>query len=126
MSWQTYVDVNLVGTKHIAKAAIIGLKGGVWAKSPGFDVSADEQKALIEGFTNPTSVQASGLHIAGKKYFTLQVNDRSYYGKQGPDGISCVKTNQAVLIGLYVSPTQPGDANKTVEGLADYLIGSGY
>ncbi|KAL9940318.1 hypothetical protein V8E36_001023 [Tilletia maclaganii] len=126
MSWQTYVDTNLVGTKHIAKAAIIGLKGGVWATSPGFDVSPEEQQALIHGFSDPSAVQASGLRLAGKKYFTLQVNDRSYYGKQGPDGIICVKTNQAVLIGLYASPTQPGDATKTVEGLGDYLINSGY
>ncbi|KAE8211720.1 hypothetical protein CF319_g8427 [Tilletia indica] len=126
MSWQTYVDTNLVGTKHIAKAAIIGLKGGVWATSPGFNISAEEQKALIDTFSNPETAQSAGLHIAGKKYFTLQVNDRSYYGKQGPDGLICVKTNQACLIGLYTSPTQPGDATKTVEGLGDYLINSGY
>lgn len=41
MSWQGYVDTNLVGTGKISQAAIIGLKGGVWATSPDFNVSIE-------------------------------------------------------------------------------------
>jgi len=33
-----YVDTNLVGTGKVARAAILGLKGGVWAASAGFTV----------------------------------------------------------------------------------------
>lgn len=43
MSWQGYVDTNLVGTGKISQAAIIGLKGGVWATSADFNVSANKQ-----------------------------------------------------------------------------------
>ena len=39
MSWQSYVDTNLVGTGTVSQAAIVGLKGGVWASSSGFNVS---------------------------------------------------------------------------------------
>lgn len=39
MSWQAYVDTNLLGTKKITKAAIHGLDGNVWATSKGFSVS---------------------------------------------------------------------------------------
>ena len=42
------------------------------------------------------------------------------------DGLICVKTNQAVLVGHYTSPVLPGQATKEVESLADYLIGQGY
>lgn len=83
MSWQGYIDNQLIGTKTITQAAILGLKGGVWASSPGFDVSPKEASALISGFDDPSPLQAGGLHIAGKKYFTLQANDRSIYGKSG-------------------------------------------
>lgn len=38
MSWQAYVDTNLVGTGNVAQAAICGLEGGIWAISPGFQV----------------------------------------------------------------------------------------
>jgi len=134
MSWQGYVDTNLVGTGKVTTAAIIGLKGGVWATSPGFNVSAEEQQAIIKGLDDPTPLQASGVYVNGKKYLTLQANPRSIYGKaavciytntQG-DGVCIVRTNQAVLIGAYASPLLPGDANKIVEGLADYLISVGY
>jgi profilin len=39
MSWQAYVDSNLVGTGSVSQAAIYGVEGGVWASSPGFAVS---------------------------------------------------------------------------------------
>lgn len=35
-----YVDDNLLGTGKVSKAAIIGLKGGVWAASPNYSVRA--------------------------------------------------------------------------------------
>ncbi|PKI85348.1 profilin, required for normal timing of actin polymerization in response to thermal stress [Malassezia vespertilionis] len=126
MSWQGYVDTNLVGTGKVSQAAIIGLKGGVWASSAGFTISPEEQQAAISGFDEPSPLQANGIHVNGKKYLALQANPRSIYGKVGGDGVCMVKTNQAVLIGAYQSPILPGDANKVVEGLADYLISVGY
>ncbi|WFD44234.1 profilin, required for normal timing of actin polymerization in response to thermal stress [Malassezia psittaci] len=117
MSWQGYVDNNLVGTGKVTQAAIIGLKGGI---------SAEEQQAIVKGLDDPTPLQANGIYANNKKYLTLQANPRSIYGKAGGDGLCVVKTNQAVLIGAYQSPLLPGDANKVVEGLADYLISVGY
>lgn len=37
-----------------------------------------------------------------------------------------VKTKQAILVAVYEEPTQPGEATKVVESLADYLIGVNY
>lgn len=39
MSWQDYVDNQLLASSLISKAVIAGLDGGVWAKSDGFEVS---------------------------------------------------------------------------------------
>lgn len=39
MSWQSYVDTNLLGTGNVSQAAIYGLNGGEWAKSAGFQVT---------------------------------------------------------------------------------------
>ncbi|KAJ3078649.1 profilin, required for normal timing of actin polymerization in response to thermal stress [Quaeritorhiza haematococci] len=115
MSWQSYVDSNLVGTGKIAKAAIHGLDGTAWATSAGFSA-----------FTDASDIRANGLHLAGVKYFTLRADDRSVYAKKGTGGVACVKTKQAILIGVYQEPTQPPEANKVVEGLADYLISVNY
>ncbi|TFY81802.1 hypothetical protein EWM64_g2209 [Hericium alpestre] len=126
MSWQAYVDSNLLGTGKISKAAILGQAGGVWAASPGYTLSADEQKAAVNAFSNPGAIQASGVRLAGRKFFVLQANERSIYGKQQADGVVLVKTKQAVLVAEYVAPTQAPEATLIVEGLADYLINVGY
>ncbi|PPQ85120.1 hypothetical protein CVT25_004220 [Psilocybe cyanescens] len=126
MSWQTYVDSNLLGTGKVAKAAIIGLAGGVWASSPGFTISPEEQKAIIAGFGTPDAIQASGVRLAGQKFFTLSVVDRTIQAKKGADGAVIVKTKQAVLIAEYTGPIQAPEVTPTVEGLADYLISVGY
>lgn len=101
----------------------------------------------MNAFNNPGSAQASGIRLAGQKFFTLQANDRSIYGKKAvrprtlmsaiarsdyaltrrqADGCVLVKTKQAVLIAEYSAPVQAPEATPVVEGLADYLIGVGY
>ncbi|GAA5958405.1 hypothetical protein JCM21900_002184 [Sporobolomyces salmonicolor] len=126
MSWQTYVDSNLLGTGKISRAAILGQQGGVWATSAGYNLSADEQAAIVKTFSDPSQAQANGIRAAGQKFFTLTANDRSVYGKKQADGIILVKTTQSVLVAEYAHPTVPGDATKIVEELADYLISVGY
>ncbi|KAL5483590.1 PFY1 [Sanghuangporus weigelae] len=126
MSWQAYVDDNLVGTGRISKAAILGLQGGVWAASAGYNLTADEQKAAINAFTNPSETQAHGIKLAGQKFFTLQATDQHVYGKKGADGCVLVKTNQAVLVTEYAAPVQAGEATTVVEKLADYLKSVNY
>ncbi|KAJ7097603.1 profilin [Mycena epipterygia] len=122
MSWQAYVDTNLIGTGMITKAAILGQSGGVWAASAGYELSAEEQKAAVSAFSNIDAVQTSGLKLHGTKFFTVSANERSIYGKKGGDGCVLVKTTQAVLVGEYAMPVQTQEAVKVVETLADYLI----
>ena len=50
---------------------------------PSFQLDPTEQAAAIAAFDAPDKVQASGIRAAGQKYFTLQANDRSIYGKKG-------------------------------------------
>ncbi|KNC97293.1 profilin [Spizellomyces punctatus DAOM BR117] len=126
MSWQAYVDSNLIGTGKIQQAAIHGLDGSLWATSKGFSVAQNEVQTLIKSFTDASTIRASGIHLNGSKYFTLRADDRSIYGKQGQGGVVIVKTKQAVLIGVYDAPVQAGEATKVVEGLADYLISVNY
>ncbi|KAJ7240851.1 profilin [Mycena haematopus] len=126
MSWQAYVDTNLVGSGKISKAAILGKAGGVWASSAGYSLSAEEQKAIIGAFSNLEQVQSHGLHLAGVKFFATKADDRSIYGKKGADGCVVVPTVQGILVAEYAAPIQAPEAVKVVEELADYLIGVQY
>ncbi|KDQ55527.1 hypothetical protein JAAARDRAFT_37543 [Jaapia argillacea MUCL 33604] len=126
MSWQAYVDTNLVGSGKVSKAVILGQKGGVWATSSGFNLSASEQQKIVGAFANPDNARASGVTASGVKYLVLQVTDRSIYGKKAADGIVIVKTVQAVLVAVYNAPIQGQECISVVESLADYLISVGY
>lgn len=74
----------------------------------------------------PSDPQANGIRASGAKFFTLNADERSIYGKKQADGIILVKTKQAILVAEYLHPTVPGEATKVVEDLADYLIGVSY
>jgi hypothetical protein len=45
-------------------------------------LSSEEQKGVLGAFTNPEETQAKGIRLAGEKFFTLQANERSVYGKK--------------------------------------------
>ncbi|KAK7023134.1 profilin [Favolaschia claudopus] len=126
MSWQSYVDTNLVASGKISRAAILGKQGGVWATSAGYTLSPDEQKAILGAFNDLDSVRGSGLHLAGVKYFTTKADERSIYGKKGSDGYVIVPTKQAIIVAEYSAPTQAPEAVGVAEPLADYLIGVDY
>lgn len=59
MSWQGYIDNQLLGTKSISQAAILGIKGGVWAASPGFTVGTP--KADEASSRRPKLIAASSI-----------------------------------------------------------------
>ena len=126
MSWQAYVDQQLVGTGKVSRGAIFGLDGSTWAISPGFNVSADEVKKIIAGFSDSGALLGSGIMCEGQKYMTLKADPRSVYGRKGNTGIVCVKTNQCFLVGFYDDKIQPGECTLVVEKLADYLIEQNY
>jgi len=126
MSWQSYVDDQLIATKNISKAALLGLDGNTWATSAGFKVSPQEGAALAALFKTPQNAFGSGITIAGTKYLALKADNRSIYGKKGAAGIVCVKTGQTIIVGVYGEGIQPGAAANTAEKLADYLIENGY
>jgi len=126
MSWQTYVDKNLVGSGFVTKGAIFGLDGAKWAASPAFLPTTDEARKAIAAFKSPDAIRASGLYIATVKYFALRCDERSIYGKQGSGGVVLVKTTKTVLIAVYDDKIQPGQCANVVEKLADYLIESGF
>eukprot|EP00727_Mastigamoeba_balamuthi_P010639 m51a1_g6198 putative profilin i (128) ;mRNA; f:105585-106389 len=127
MSWQAYVDQQLVATGLVSEAAILGLDGNVWAKSANFNLKAGEGAKLASNFKDAASVQGSGIFVNGNKYMTLRADGQSIYGKKaGAGGVVTVKTKQAVLVGVYAEGLQAGSAANVVERLGDYLRENNY
>lgn len=126
MSWQDYVDKQLMASRCVTKAAIAGHDGNVWAKSEGFEILKDEVAKIVAGFENESLLTSGGVTIAGTRYIYLSGTDHIIRAKLGKVGVHCMKTHQAVVISLYEEPIQPQQAASVVEKLGDYLINCGF
>lgn len=126
MSWNQYTE-GIVATGKLDKAAIYSAGGNsLWAETGGFQIGPQEITTIAGGYTDPSQLQAHGLHVEGKKYFLLRADDRSIYGKQDDQGVVAVRTKQAIIIAHYPSGVQAQEATAVIEKWADYLIGVGY
>lgn len=126
MSWQAYIDNNLVSSGKIHSAAIYAHDGSIWAISPSISLSTEALLSLVNAFDNASDVRSNGLHVAGRRFIVFRSDNRSIYGKSEKDGVVAVKTGLTVLLAFYNDPVQAGEATKVVEELADYLLSVGF
>ncbi|GAB6019448.1 hypothetical protein CHUAL_001027 [Chamberlinius hualienensis] len=126
MSWQEYIDKQLMASKVIKHALIGGRDGRIWAKSDTFNPSQDEIYKLAQGFSNSNSLQMSGITLDGERYIYLSGDEKILRAKKGKVGLHCMLTNQAVVLGLYEDPIQPQQCATVVERLGEYLERCGY
>ncbi|KAM3328601.1 hypothetical protein ACQJBY_026003 [Aegilops geniculata] len=131
MSWQTYVDEQLlcdIDGQRLTAAAILGHDGAVWAQSDPFpEVKPEEITAVINDFDEPGSLAPTGLFLGGTKYMVIQGEPGAVIrGKKGSGGVTIKKTSLAIIIGIYEEPMTPGQCNMVVERLGDYLLEQGF
>jgi len=126
MSWQSYVDNQLMGTNLVQKAIIAGHDGTIWAKSNNVEPSTEELSKLSDCFNDQNPLTVSGLVIGGEKYVYLSGTDRIIRCKKGKSGLHAMKTQQAVLVAIFTEPVQHPQVATVVETLGDYLIGLQY
>jgi len=122
MSWQNYVDDQLMSSGLVEKAVIAGHDGTTWAKTDNINPSQDELAKLASSFADQTPLTMCGVVIDGQKYVYLSGTDKVIRCKSGKSGIHCMKTNQAVLIAVFTEPVQAQQVATVVENLGEYLI----
>ena len=122
MSWQDYVDKQLVGTGFVKCAAIVGLDGAIWAKSANFDLQAAEAKTFATNYSKVSHFQANGVVLAKTKFVFLSGTDSVLRGKKNKEGVHCMKTKTGIIIAIYEEPTTPQEAANVVEKLGEYLV----
>jgi len=126
MSWQSYVDDQLISTQMIKNAVIAGHDGNIWATSAGFNVTPAELKVVLDRYSSTEQLAMNGVTIAGVKYMFLSANERVVRAKKGQSGLHCIKTVQALIVCLYEEPVVPEQAATVTEKLGEYLISVGY
>lgn len=125
MSWQSYVDQNLLGSGQLRRAAIIGLGEGQTLADSGDFLKDLEGKNVVALFRSPNDVFATGVTVGGVKYIGVKADDRSIHGKKGATGVALARTGETIVIGYYDEQQQPGNAALIVEQLATHLVESG-
>merc|ERR1712183_164375 len=126
MSWQSYVDDQLISTKVIKSAVIAGHDGNIWASSAGFPVTAEELESLLGKYASIDQMAMNGVTIGGVRYMFLSATDRVVRAKKGTSGVHCIKTVQALIVCVYEEPVVPEQAATVTEKLGEYLISVGY
>jgi len=123
MSWQSYVDNNLIGSGCVTAAGIYDFQGNPWAYSAGFAAQIAEVAAISGHLSADASgLAATGLVIAGVKYMFVRGETGEFVvGKKGNEGVVVYKCNTCLLVGYHNDKIQPGQCSATVAKLGDFL-----
>merc|ERR1712228_890632 len=113
MSWQAYVDTNLVGTGMVTSAGIYDLTGNPWAYSAGFAAQVSEVAKVAAAMqADATTLAGTGALVAGVKYMFVRGSGDEVYVKKG---------NTCILVGYHDDKIQGGACCTAVGKLQDFL-----
>ena len=151
MSWQAYVDTQLVATGHVNDACMLGATdGSVWGMTPEFqpryyeaDTSDDQgnpKKITVNEVTDLTacfangfaSAPATGLRVNGQKYMWLGAGDENgtkyIKAQKGSCGLCMAASGSCIVIATADKSKGQVFTNtiSAVVALVSYLAQSGY
>merc|ERR1711971_858696 len=72
MSWQSYVDDQLISTNMIKNAVIAGHDGNIWASSSWFNVTAAELKVILDRYSSTDQLAINGVTVGGRSTCSSQ------------------------------------------------------
>ena len=123
MSWQAYIDDNLLKSGMVTAAGIYDLQGNPWAYSAGFAAQIAEVAAVSAHMHtgDPSGLAGTGVVLAGVKYMYVAGSADEVYGKKGQEGVVFCKCNTCLIVGYHNDKIQPGSLRLTVGKLADFL-----
>lgn len=131
MSWQQYVDDQIVAKIDCKTAAMGSLAdGSLWGHfetAPQFAITADELKTIVTNMrSGPEYFQANGIRLGGEKFICLSAEEKLLRGRKGTSSMAVVATQTCVIAAVAKDGFSAGQLNTVVEKLADYLKTNNY
>ena len=122
-SWNDYVTTVMMDSGYVTKCAIYGNKGRKWASSTGFEVSSEEIKSIVHGFTDPVKLRAEGIRLDGRTYTCTRSNGEVIVGRECTSGYGCIiyRCHKCVVIAVHEEGAHPGGCHHLIMKLGDYL-----
>ncbi|KAL2005146.1 hypothetical protein VTN00DRAFT_2996 [Thermoascus crustaceus] len=130
MSWDGYINDNIIKTGQVDQAVLIDLTGAsVWGKSAGIEISPQEMNAIAFAFNNAESAQANGIYVGGTKYIFNKINEVEnipvLHCAKGKTGIVAAKCGRSILVARYPESVPYGNAIEAMQNQAKHLIKNG-
>lgn len=116
-------------------AGFFDLEGNSWAQSkqPGFTVSQDQVKKIIQGIRSPGSndLRAGGISLGDKNLLCINVSENAAVFKQKGEGCDkvmvCVGcSNTGAIVGMSHAGEREKASRASVEKYTEYLKSVGY
>lgn len=122
-SWNEYISTVMTDSGFVTKGAIYGMDGRKWAASKGFNVTSDEVKILVSGFTDPTSLWTDGVKVGGRTFTCTRSETGLIVGRESSEGYGCViyRCNKCMVIALHEEGAHPGGCYNLTTKLGEYL-----
>ena len=126
-SWNEYITTVMTDSGFITKGAICGNNGRKWAASRGFNITSDEIKVLVHGFTDPSKLWKEGIHLNGRTYTCTRSESGLIIGRESGEGTGCMvyRCNKCVVIAVHEEGAHPGGCYNVIMKLGDYLKDQG-
>lgn len=126
-SWNEYITTVLTDSGFVTRGAIYGKEGRKWASSKGFDVSSDEVKSLVCGFTDPSKLWKDGVRVGGSVFTCTRAESGLIVGRESKEGTGCFvfRCKKCLLIAIHGEGAHPGGCYNLVTKLGDYLRDQG-
>ena len=129
MSWTPFVDGQFVNSSGglIQKALIMGRDGTIWGISAGWNVTAQEAKAVAGQAANPSTVPSTGITLGGVKYMGLLADEENFQGFSSAkkQGVSGVTLKGSIIIALFGEPHKNPNVYAFMKKVADSLVEAG-
>lgn len=122
-SWNEYITIVLTDSGFVSRGAIYGVDGRKWASTSGFDVTCEEIKTLVGGFTDPTRLFKEGVRVSGRCYTCTRAESGLVMGRESAEGTGCMvfKCHKCLVIATHEEGAHPGGCYNVVTKLGEYL-----
>ena len=128
-TWNEYVDMLMVGSGVITKAAIFGLNKNheltEWASTEGFVVNVQEGAALFKAFIDSAEIRSNGMVLNDEKFTCIRTDSDLLVGRTAEGGCVVGRTKQVMVIGVFDDPFQANCWNMVLK-LSSFLRDHGF
>ncbi|XP_043197501.1 profilin-like [Amphibalanus amphitrite] len=130
MSWQDYVNKQLLATGSLRDALIMGMDGVIWARSTGLqETKPEEVQNLLASLSDggATLEDVGGIRVAGTRYLYLAGEPGVFLScKRAAVGLYVRQTQRVAIVALYQDPATLQQCEACVTSLCHYLGNKGF